>query len=236
MQFSLPNKEYPYDIRLLGVSDEWGMRWQTAMWELENLAHFNQSAYAGVDKRNEETETIFNDYKRIELISVEQESDDAYFKELRLGRMRQTMMINDDIVEKVARYADEVTIIAVWAFIEKHLNFGLTTLQKKLNLPQTSDHRWPSIEQAYLQCGIKLSQLSGFEDANECRLVNNALKHAGMVSQLLGDYPAFAGKVDLTLDTVILDVQRYYFAAGDFTSAAMERCSQIAQQQLPFMS
>lgn len=233
MQWSIFNKTAPYDIRLAGVFDEWASRWHMAMWELENLAHFNQSVYGGVKERLDKSEALLSEYKRIQQIAVEDDSMEASFKEQKLVRMRQSMMINDDVADAVARYADEVTIIAVWAFIEKHLNHALIALQARLNIPQATDHRWPNIEQAYIRCGIDLSKISAFADANECRQVNNAIKHGGVVSNALGARPSFAGKVGLPLETIVLDVQRYYLSAGDFTSAALEECSNIAGKQAP---
>lgn len=228
MQWGSKHGRLPFDFRMPFMALPFSNIWAVAHWELENLALFNQAAYATVVNRNRELD---QQAKKLASISPHPEMPDDEKEALQMAvwQQREDMLIADIEVEAISRYADEVTVIATWAFVEKCLNQGLAALQTALGLGRSKSHRWPEIEQGYAACGVSLGGLSSFDDADECRRVNNAIKHSGLVGSTLAARPAFTGKEGRRLDGIELDVQRYYFAAGDFTSAALERSSDIAR-------
>jgi hypothetical protein len=227
MQWAAAKGEAPFDLRLPFMIPPFHDMWAGAHWEMENLALFNQAAYSGVVKRASVTDELWEEHQRMEAIPASDDEDEG--KQVALARLRETATANEIESEAIARYADEVTVVATWAFVEKLLNRGLTALQTALGQPLITDHRWPNINAAFQQCGIDLSAASGFADADECRKVNNAIKHAGVVSNALAALPAFAGKAGSALTDLELDTQRYFFGAGDFTSAVLETCSDVVK-------
>lgn len=204
--------------------------WASAIWDLENLALFNQAAYASVASRDHAAEEISEKHRQLQDLSIDPTDEFGYeVQQRKLANMRQAVMNTDLESEGIARYADEVTVIASWAFVEKQLNRALLALQSALGQPENIDHRWPVIEAEYLQCGVNLSQAKGFANADECRKVNNAIKHSGNVSVGLANLPAFVGKLNKPLANEQLDTQRYYFAAGEFISSVLVKCSTIVK-------
>lgn len=231
-QSTLTPTGFPFDIPM--TSEAFTGLWIGAFWELENLALFNQAAYTTVEARNLKLNTqaaeVDRDEKAGQAITDEVEAD-AFERAV---YQRKNLIYNGELeVAAITRYADEVTIVATWAFVEKHLNEALRLLQGAMNIPQHSSHRWPDINAAFLALGIDLSQLPCFSDADECRRVNNAIKHSGMVSSSLAALPAFSGQVGLKLAALAMDTQRYYLNAGGFIAAAVERASDLAYPNQP---
>jgi hypothetical protein len=117
----------------------------------------------------------------------------------------------------------------LWAFAEKYLNrIYSQTIQKKLNsaivLPK-SEYKWDDFSKKYLDdLGVPLDKSDLFNDVNECRLVNNAIKHGGVVSKKLASFPAFHGREGLELETFTLETQRYCNAIYSFIGSTADRC------------
>ncbi len=230
MQYAAKNQDTPYDMLLPDMIPPFMEAWAGAIWDLENLALFNQAAYTSVSSRDRAAEGILVQHQQLQKLPIDPTDDFGYEVQQRnLANMRQAIMDTDLESDGIARYADEVTIIASWAFVEKQLNRALLALQSALGQPTNTDHRWPVIEAEYLQCGINLSQAKGFANADECRKVNNAIKHSGNVSAGLAALPAFIGMLNKPLASEHLDTQRYYFAAGEFVSSVLVKCSTIVK-------
>lgn len=230
MQYTAINQDTPYDMLLPNMIPPFAGAWSSAIWDLENLALFNQAAYTSVSSRDHAAEKILEQHRQMQNLPIDPNDDFGYeLQQCNLANMRQSIMNTDLESEGIARYADEVTIIASWAFVEKQLNRALFALQSVLGQPTNTDHRWPVIKDEYLQCGVSLSLATGFADADECRKVNNSIKHSGIVSAGLAALPAFTGKLGKPLASEQLDTQRYYFAAGEFVSSVLVKCSTIVK-------
>lgn len=233
MQWAAKNAEAPFDLPSTFKNPFLGI-WGGATWELENLALFNQAAYTNVASRNQRLDDRVSRLKQVEGSTSAPDDDEEYEAfEMVLARERQAIMNGELEVDAISRYADEVTIVASWAFVEKHLNETLRSLQSALGVNASGSHRWPDIEQAYSACGIDLPQLANYADANECRQVNNAIKHSGVVSGPIANLPTFAGKSGSRLEDLELDVQRYFFSAGGFVGAVIEESAGVAEAQVP---
>lgn len=218
----------PFDLLLPGtVGDPFPLIWDASYFDFENLALFNRAAYLDVSARNAKSEAMLEECRKIQKIPVEDDEDQYEFRNRQLARRMQSIEINGSEMEGVRSYADQVTVIATWAFIEKILNRSLVTLRSYLGMTELTDHRWPRIVDAYQECGIALSAVKQFEDINECRLVNNSIKHGGFVSSSLAACPTFDGQVGKDLNDCVLDTQRYYFSAADYIMRTLEGCSAV---------
>ena len=200
--------------------------WGSAHWEFENLALFNQAAYSNVANRNK---SLDEDVTRLKayVAQAPQDMDDEqheYFN-IALSRIRESITAGEIEVDAISRYADQVTVIAAWALVEKFLNKGLMALQALGGLLPAAGHGLIEIKEAYLECGIDLEVANSYADADECRLLNNAIKHTGVVGDYLAQRSAFDGLTGKDLDRIDLDTQRYYFGAADFVGAVYELCS-----------
>ncbi|WP_156025098.1 hypothetical protein [Sphingomonas phyllosphaerae] len=220
------NGDVPLDRRMMDMVRPFSDAWAAAFWELENLALFNQAAYYNVESRNKHLD---EHAAAIKSWTPPNEDDDELYEQfsLALSRERNTIIGGELEVEAIARYADEVTIIACWAFAEKNLNDGLSKPRGLLGLADARSHRWPDIRASFLECGLELETLDSFADADECRRVNNAIKHGGLVDRGLAQIPFFAPSADKNISTLELETQRYYFGVADFIGAMYESSSKI---------
>lgn len=55
-----------------------------------------------------------------------------------------------------------------------------------------------------------LNQLLGYTDANECRVLNNTIKHQGTVNKRSSKFPYFSSHVGKELPNIEFEMQRYY--------------------------
>ena len=217
----------PIDVRLFDMIDPFLRHWSLAHWELENLALFNQATYYNVAERDKNLDLAVGNLKDWQRPASDADDDEIEAFNLAMSRHQNAIIAGDMEMEAISRYADEVTIIATWAFAEKYLNAGLTTMRTLLNLPPANSHRWPDIASSYAECGVVLSTLDSFADADECRRLNNAIKHSGKVDGGLTQFAFFAGKQGSTLNDLVLETQRYYFGVADFVGATFEHCSNM---------
>lgn len=216
----------PLDIRIMDMIPPFQNVWHTAHWELENLALFNQAAYSDVLRRRE---ALKERSKEIRSWVEPQDEDEVELFQIMWSRASDGVISGEMEVEAISRYADEVTTVAAWAFAEKNLNRGLTELRALLALPAAGSHRWPDIQAEFQACGVDLPALDSFPDADECRRVNNAIKHSGLVGQSLAQSAFFAPHAGEEISSLELPTQRYYFGIADFIGAMFERCSEIAR-------
>ena len=217
----------------MAMVDPFTRHWNIAYWELENLALFNQAAYSNVIDRNRSLDHTAEHLKTWQRPSGEDGEEAAEAFDRALYRQYDAIIAGELEAEAIAQYADEVTIVASWTFAEKYLNLGLTEMRARLSLPAANSHRWPQLQVAFGECGVALVDMDSFVSADECRRVNNAIKHSGRVDAGLAQSPFFADKQGMSLRDITLETQRYYFGVADFVGAMFERCSNILRALPP---
>ena len=70
-------------------------------------------------------------------------------------------------------------------------------------------YKWDDFETQFGAKSISLSALNGFADANECRVLNDTIKHAGSVTDRLAAFAYFASHRGLQLTQIDFEMQRY---------------------------
>ena len=153
-------------------------------------------------------------------------------EELELWKFRvseERVAINNADME-IARsqaFADEFTIIGLWATAEKYLGLVLKHIEShQTNTPIeniNAPYRWNDVKSAFLNKSINLESLDGYSDANECRMLNNAIKHGGSVSSALTQFPCFSGKPDKELHKIEFEMQRYYNGISPFLGNLIQK-------------
>jgi hypothetical protein len=217
----------PLDVRIMDMVPPFQGVWHAAHWELENLALFNQAAYSDVMRRIEALDERAREIRS--WVQPVEGDDEIESFQIMWSRANDGVISGEIEAEAISRYADEVTTVDTWAFAEKNLNRGLAELRTLLVLPAVSSHRWPDIQAAFQECGVDLNALDSFQDADECRRVNNTIKHSGVVSQGLAQCAFFAPHAGNDISSIELPTQRYYFGVADFVGAMFEKCSDIAR-------
>lgn len=226
-QYALENGcKAPYPIRSPEMVGPFLGLYTTNMFELENLALFNRAAYSTIAERNARADQMAGQAQAIFDQPGQHEDDDAHEMRAQIAsRLRIAAYNEDSVSSAICRYADELCIIALWAFAERNINATLEVLDRHTGQPARQDHRWNILKTALGHYNISLEALDSYADADECRLVNNALKHSGKVSGALLAYPAFTQSAGASLQHLQLDTQRYYFGVSDFIGALLEAAS-----------
>lgn len=191
-------------------------------WDLIHLTRFHHAAYrtvADVDARLDAMAARLSPKPEVK-------SDPDEMEMSAIAHSRARTAIDDGTAENaaVAAFADELFIVGLWALAEQYLGKALNVLPSA-----NGSYRWDDINNAFLQDGIDLATLPGYNGANECRLVNNAIKHTGVVNDRLSQFPAFHGLKDKPIRRLSLDAQRYLNCVHHLLGSAMESAECVVQ-------
>ena len=142
-------------------------------------------------------------------------------------------MAKEDEHGRALSFVDQIVVVGLWSLCEQYL--GRVFRFSKAGLegidPWGIDFpfRWGEIQQIFLSLGVNLESCSGYRDADECRAVNNAIKHSGKVDARLVRYGAFSGLEGASLEGASLEMQRYLNGVSDLIGSVIERCNSILE-------
>jgi hypothetical protein len=196
--------------------------------EFAYVCRFNQWIFFEVARQDARADAAV---KHLASLSDSEDQSEEACEMTAIGRSRILEGVrNIDLdIDGVSNLADQLTIVGLWAFAEKYLNrIYSQTVQKKLNssiLLFKNEYRWDEFSKKYFDdLGVPLDKSDLYNDANECRLVNNAIKHGGIISRKLASFPMFHGREGLGLETFTLETQRYCNAIYSFIGSTADRC------------
>ena len=132
--------------------------------------------------------------------------------------------------DRVISFVDHMTVVGLWAIGEQFLGkIFKSYLSLKNGVPENSirsPYRWDDFEREYINAGIDLSTCENYSNANECRALNNAIKHDPIVSARLSTFPYFIPFINKELETVPLEMQRYVNGVSDFLGSLIEKANE----------
>lgn len=137
-------------------------------------------------------------------------------------------LIGKDLENRsIISFIDQMAVVGLWAITEQFLGkIYRTYIALTTNIDAdtvSSPYRWDKYIEEYANIGIDLSMCDGFQDANECRVVNNAIKHDPTVGRRLEAFPYFTPFRGFRLVEVPLDMQRYLNGVNDLLGSLMEK-------------
>jgi hypothetical protein len=95
-------------------------------------------------------------------------------------------------------FADQLLVIGLLAIVEQYCSRTLVELEQFLRQsrhPRAAPYRWDHIVDRFSSWGLRIIDYTAYADVDECRVVNNKVKHVGSVDTGLSRYAAFAGKL-----------------------------------------
>ncbi|WP_293774469.1 hypothetical protein [uncultured Pantoea sp.] len=203
---------------------------QQFMFKLEEIVVFHQFVLntfkyneSAISKRYEKV-NILDEEQKSKLTEEESESYHYWF-------MRHMENINHyDSLNKAAAYvANDSVVINIWAMIEQFMSKGLACLISKKEGIELSEvnipYRWDKIRNKFLLYNIEFSSLPSFNEINECRVLNNKIKHLNIVDAELESYPSFSGKLGKSLTGMQYPLQNYVLASHHFIGMLLEESS-----------
>lgn len=165
--------------------------------------------------------------EKLTLSSTLDLSEEEYYKELQKTRILDSIIAQDQENKCVLGFIDQMAVVGLWALAEQFLGkiyrtyIAVTTSVDADTV--SSRYRWDDIIKDYASIGVALSTCDGFQDANECRAVNNAIKHDPTVGKRLEVFLYFAPYKGEKLMEVPLDMQRYLNGVNNFLGSLMEK-------------
>lgn len=200
-------------------------------WYLFDLARLHQLIYKDLERRDYSLQSKLNEFKST--IDLQQPVDEENKELIELQKSRVFCGFNDEwtVIDRCKSFSDEFCIIGLWATSEKFMG----NIYKAIEAAQTNTpiqdinapYRWDQLITKFEEKSISLSQLDRFFDANECRVLNNAIKHSGFVNERLTEFPFFLAHQGKELKKVNLEMQRYYNGVSSFIGSLIEAGNRI---------
>lgn len=135
------------------------------------------------------------------------------------SRMKDQMFSSDQKNRRILHYSSSLAVVGLWSMCEKNLVRALKhihTINGSMLLDEDVPERWDGYKKAFRLLGFPLNELMHFEDVNECRILNNSLKHGEVVQQELGAFRSFKGLLGKDLSSITFEVKRYAIGVHDF--------------------
>jgi hypothetical protein len=151
-------------------------------------------------------------------------------------RMRENIRAQKLSNFQAFHFSNQMTIIGLWSLTEQTMGFvykEMMTLKdvnaKSIKIP----YRFDEFSKKFKDLGIHLENLDTFNDADECRELNNSIKHGHLIESKLLNYEYFkphAGKPILGTD---FQLQRYMTGVIQFLSNLIEEGNCIIDPSHP---
>jgi hypothetical protein len=87
---------------------------------------------------------------------------------------------------------------------------------------RAAPHKWLELSKRFSRIGIRLATCKSYAGANECRILNNKIKHVGTVDGELSKFGRYSEVAGMPIDKIEIDVQYYANAAYEFIGCVME--------------
>lgn len=196
-------------------------------WRLHDFCRIHQIVYKEIKQIDEKLDAIDPALYTLSNHDIEDESN------LGSARIRTAIIEHDLENARVISFVDQMAVVGLWAIAEQFL--GKVYRQTKSLLESippdsvNSDYRWDGITAEYSTLGIDLTQCENFANADECRVLNNTIKHASIVNPRLQQFPFFQAHAGKNLDKVPLEMQRYMNGVSDFLGNLISKANDLVE-------
>lgn len=208
-------------------------------WHVSDLCRFHQILYADLSRQTAAVDEQCAMLKaQVDAASkkLTDEEEDAFA--VHVSRFRTAIMDKDKELDRVRRFADEFTVVGLWATAEQFLNRVFAELESATTGVDVQSveapFSWPNLSAAFTAKAIDLTLLNGYTDANECRVLNNTIKHAGHVNNRLAQFAYFAPHVGKRLTEIDFAMQRYLKGIFHFIGSLIEAANRQIDPSFPF--
>jgi len=178
-------------------------------WKLLDFCRVHQIVYKEINR----TQDILDN---IETGPVPKDPGD--YNNLSFYRKMDFIIGKEDENEKIITFVDHMTIIGLWAIAEQFLGkiYKAHLSIKTPNSNIKTIYKWGDFLKEFRTHNIDLRSFADFADADECRTLNNAIKHEPSVNAKLLNYKYFVPFKGKDLESVPLEMQRYLNGVSNF--------------------
>lgn len=206
-------------------------------WHIHDLCRFHQLVYSDLNNESAILDKKYSAF-RASFEQEKQNNQDDEILAIRASRIKSLLIADELVINRVKKFSDEFSVIGLWATAERYLGKVYTQMEhlqtntpiRDIRLP----YRWDDFVTSFQSKSINLSTLKGFEDANECRILNNTIKHAGFVNSRLGEFPFFTPHINKDLTEIDFDMQRYLNGIFNFLGSLIKSGNKLLDPSFPY--
>jgi hypothetical protein len=205
-----------------------GTTYDELHWLLFDFCRMHQIVYKEIVHIEEQLDSVVQENKEELILSTNTESsEEEFYEELQKTRVLDGIIAKNHENRRVVGFIDQMAVVGLWALAEQFLGRiyrEYMAVKTRVDADTVSSpYRWDNFVKNYASIGIDLSICDSFQDANECRIVNNAIKHDPRVGERLEPFLYFEPYKDNKLMDVPLDMQRYLNGITNFLGSLIEK-------------
>lgn len=194
-------------------------------WRFENLCLFHQLINNELNKRNKNLDYYTDEAKKF--IKENLLDNESYEAQIFVSRYRTNVIDQENIINSICSLGDESTIIGLWAMVEQFSARSYVILEAAVQSKAESEvnppHRWDKLKNRFDQLGIDLTSLDGYGIINECRVINNKIKHLYYVDDELALFARFASEKGKPIKKLNFPMQDYSDSCHEFIIHLFEK-------------
>jgi hypothetical protein len=154
--------------------------------------------------------------------------------DIQVSRNREAIYADALAYSRALLFADHLLLVGLWAAAEQYCNRALSMLARIRGRPAPPrPDAWPKMRKVFRELGLDIVALDKYADVDECRLVNNEIKHSGVVTERLAALPHFRVQLGKPLTKVEIPLQRYANAVLVFVTHVMSEVGEFAASERP---
>ncbi|MER8388346.1 hypothetical protein NKH14_23000 [Mesorhizobium sp. M1380] len=136
------------------------------------------------------------------------------------SRIEEAVFSHEAQTRSMESFSDQLLMVALWSMVEQFCGRALieTERSKKCQQGLESPHQWHLLVRRFKDLGADLDMGASYAAANQCRVLNNKIKHVGRVDPELAAFSRFAGSLNERLDDMQFDLQYYSDGVHEFVS------------------
>ncbi|WP_044410716.1 hypothetical protein [Thiomicrospira microaerophila] len=194
-------------------------------WRLFDFCRIHHIVYAEMERWDQKLDQIPKE-------AMDYQSDQT-MEDIKKIRLRQAVVDKDIENKRIASFSDQIMVVGLWAICEQFVSKTYRRAVSMMNNCEESSisvpYRWDQIKLRFSDIGIDIEGCENYQNADECRALNNAIKHDPLVSDKLAAYGYFESYEGKVLDSVPLEMQRYLNGISDFLGSLIERSNQATK-------
>ncbi len=208
-------------------------------WHMQDLCQFHQIIYKDINRRS----VLLDEQEAIHKIKWGEyppnlDEDDLLWFQVQNIRSLDSLLACEQEITRIKRFVDQYTVIGLSAALEKFLFNFITCIEYYFPTISIEDNlsifKWEDFERKFKLKGIKFKDLDGYADTNECRTLNNAIKHSEIVDNRLARFSYFESYKGVNLKKLDFEMQRYLNGVSNFLGHVMDSGNRLIGYSMTF--
>ena len=198
-------------------------------WKMFDFCRLQQIIHSHITQNEQDIDELCERYK--------DDMRNATDETMHFVHLRENINAQSSSNYQTYQFTNQMTVVGLWAIAEQTMGFVYKQMASDINGIPESDvkipYKFDEFKKKFAQLGISLERLDTFDDANECRTLNNTIKHGhkieGHILSFLYFQP-FSEKLILEVD---FELQRYVTGVIQFLSSLIEEGNHILDPAHP---